>query len=121
MENYSNGLQFDTRGPDTKGVEIASLSTGRGGGTNTKRMGEREASRLGRTLFHSNILMNQGDPVVTHSLLAISLEMVQNVCLVAGRCERLCSRRPVTSSAMHYEDSFQWQSRIDLCVSPSTD
>ena len=35
----------------------------RGGGG--KRMGEsREASRLGRTPFHSNIQMNQGDPVV---------------------------------------------------------
>ena len=60
---------------------------------------------------------------MTHSLLAITLEMVQNVCLVGGVSAFALSSylRPVTSSAMHYEDSFQWQSRIDLCVSASTD
>ena len=80
MENYSNGLQFDTRGPDTKGVEIASLSTEREVAAPTPREWERERRLVSVerpfTLTYKRST-NQGDPVVPFSLHVISLEMVE--------------------------------------------
>ena len=103
-ENYSNGLRFDTRGPDTKGVEIASLSTEVAAQTPREwDRGRRERGVSSRSNALS--LQHTNEPRRSCCDSQPSCDLIGNgaKCLSSSRrCERLRSYlRQVTSSAMH--------------------